>query len=84
MGVRHTRQQLTAGQGTQRRSRTGPSLLAGVSTGVWCCVCTNQVEQQAPARISAVSRTTDAGAAEPPYSFGAFTPSRPERRISAR
>jgi len=37
------------------------------------------VLQQAPARISAVSRSTAGGAPEPPYATGATTPSSPDR-----
>ena len=66
-----------------RRSRAGSSLFTRVSTGVWCWVCTNHVEQQAPARISAVSRATELGAPDPPYATGALTPSSPDRLIAS-
>lgn len=65
--------------GPNSLSRTGSSLRASVCTGVWCWVCTNQVAQHAPDRISAVARSTAGGAPAPPYSAGAATPSSPDR-----
>ncbi len=64
-------------------ARAGESYVASIFTGVWCCVCTNHVEQHAPARISAVSRATATGASAPPYRFGALTPSSPDRFTAA-
>lgn len=71
-------------RGRNSLSRTGSRDFASIRTGVWCWVCTNQVEPHAPARISWISRATESGAPAPPYASGELTPRTPDRRIASR